>query len=73
MSQYKLEDQMYATLHIRNSNPFILPIRSLIKGVMFEIPNVPFTCFTMEHYCFSRSKYFHLLIEPTEGFISLIG
>ena len=24
------------------------------------------------HYSFSRSKYFHLLIAPIEGFISLI-
>ena len=26
-----------------------------------------------EHYSFSRSKYFHLLIAPIEGFIILIG
>ena len=25
------------------------------------------------NYSFSRSKYFHLLLEPIKGFISLIG
>ena len=25
------------------------------------------------HYSFSRLKYFHLLIAPIEGFITLIG
>ena len=25
------------------------------------------------HYSFSRSKYFHLLKAPIEGFITLIG
>ena len=27
----------------------------------------------MRHYSFSGGKYFHLLIAPIEGFITLIG
>jgi len=28
---------------------------------------------TLWHYSFSKSQYFHLLIAPIEGFITLIG
>ena len=29
--------------------------------------------YALAHYSFSRSKYFHLLLAPIKGFISLIG
>jgi len=43
------------------------------KGTMRVIPSdSPFSIVAL-HYSFSRSKYFHLLIAPIEGFITLIG
>ena len=34
---------------------------------------ISFQSSVIEHYSFNRRKYFHLLIAPSKGFISLIG
>ena len=33
--------------------------------------NIIYSCINTAHHSFSRSKYFHLLIAPTEGLITL--
>ena len=50
-----------------------VPISPMFQGQLIEkkIRTITYVVCAL-HYIFSRSKYFHLMIAPLEGFITLI-